>query len=181
MSASDWQDFAEVAGSASGALTGLLFVSVSLNASRIAGHAGLRASAGQTLVLVMTPLIIATALLAPRQPDAVLGAELMLIGLVAGWILIGFRRIERGLADEDLRLISIFNRPTLNVSTMLLVITGGAILAAGQRAGLYLMFPAIVASFTGGVLNAWYFLLPPPIHHPPAKPATDPPTEEPAH
>lgn len=36
----DWQGFAGVAGTASGALTGLLFVAVSLNASRIAGHAG---------------------------------------------------------------------------------------------------------------------------------------------
>ena len=34
----DWQGFAEVVGAASGALTGLLFVAVSLNATRIAGH-----------------------------------------------------------------------------------------------------------------------------------------------
>jgi hypothetical protein len=40
-----WFDFATMIGGASGALTGLLFVAVSLNASRIAGHAGLRASA----------------------------------------------------------------------------------------------------------------------------------------
>lgn len=44
----DWQDFAEMTGGASAALTGLLFVAVSLNASRIAGHQGLRASAAQT-------------------------------------------------------------------------------------------------------------------------------------
>ena len=162
-------------GGASAALTGLLFVSVSLNASRIAGHAGLRASAGQTLLLFITPLIIATALLAPHQPDAVLGAECMITGLVAGWILLGFRRIERGLADEDLRLISIFNRPTLNVTTMLLVVSGGAVVAAGQGAGLYLIFPAIVVSFVSGVLNAWYFLLPPPLRRPPGKPVAEPP------
>jgi modulator of FtsH protease len=84
----DWHDFATMIGGASGALTGLLFVSVSLNAKRIAGHNGLRASAVQTLVLFLTPLIIATALLTPRQPDWVLGAELAAIGLVAGLVLI---------------------------------------------------------------------------------------------
>jgi hypothetical protein len=175
MGASDWQGFAETVGSASGALTGLLFVSVSLNASRIAGHVGLRASAGQTLLLFITPLIIATALLAPHQPDWVLGAELMTTGLGAGWILLSIRRVKRGLADEDLRLIRIFNRPGLNVTTMLLVVGGGAVLAAGHEAGLYLIFPAIVVAFVSGVLNAWYFLLPPPLRRPQEKAVTGPP------
>ena len=79
----DWQDFAEMVGGASGALTGLLFVSVSLNASRIAGRTGLRASAGQTLVLFITPLIIATTLLVPHQPDWMLSV-LELYGHRAG-------------------------------------------------------------------------------------------------
>ena len=64
----EWHDFATMIGGASGALTGLLFVAVSLNANRIAGHTGLRASAAQTLVLFITPLFIAVALLTPRQP-----------------------------------------------------------------------------------------------------------------
>src|SRR6202034_4685257 len=78
-SPADWQDFAEMIGGASGALTGLLFVAVSLNATRIAGHQGLRASATQTLVLFLVPLVIAAALLTPDQPDWVLGAELIVI------------------------------------------------------------------------------------------------------
>ena len=63
----DWAGFAEVIGGASGALTGLLFVSVSLNATRIAGHQGLRSSAAQTLVLFLTPLFMAAALLAKTE------------------------------------------------------------------------------------------------------------------
>jgi hypothetical protein len=187
---SDWQDFGEMTGGASGALTGLLFVAVSLNASRIAGHTGLRASAGQTLLLFMTPLIAAAAVLAPGQPDWVLGAELIALGLVAGWILLGIHRVKRGLPDEDLRLISVFNRPAPNMLVMLLLVVGGAILAAGQEAGLYLLLPATVVAFASGVLNAWFFLLPPPggrppvpvvrSHHPhpPPAPGADPPAGE---
>jgi hypothetical protein len=171
---SDWQDFGEMIGGASGALTGLLFVAVSLNASRIAAHAGLRASAGQTLVLFLTPLVSAAALLTPGQPDWVLGTELIATGLVAGWILLGIHRVKRGLADEDLRLISIFNRPAPNLITMLLVVTGGAILAAGQGVGLYLLLPASVVAFATGVLNAWFFLLPPPGGRPSRMPVTRP-------
>jgi hypothetical protein len=74
-SSADWQNVAVMTGGASGALTGLLFVAVSLNASRIAGHQGLRASAAQTLVLFLAPLVMATVLLVPGQADWVLGAE----------------------------------------------------------------------------------------------------------
>ena len=44
-----WENFAVISGSAAGALTGLLFVAVSLNRDRIVGHAALRSEAGQTL------------------------------------------------------------------------------------------------------------------------------------
>jgi modulator of FtsH protease len=157
----DWHDFAEMIGGASGALTGLLFVAVSLNASRIAGHQGLRASAAQTLVLFIAPLVMAAALLAPDQPDRVLGAELIVVGLVTSWILLGIRRVKHGLTDDDKQLIAIFNRRGPNVMVMLLFVASGVTLASGQPAGLYLLLPAALVAQVSGVLNAWYFLLPP--------------------
>jgi hypothetical protein len=157
-----WHDFASMTGGASGALSGLLFVAVSLNASRIAGHPGLRASAAQTLVLFITPLFAAACLLVPHQPDWVLGAELTVTGGLAGLALTVGRRVKHGLGDEEQRLFSIFNRPTPNVIAMVLVVASGLILATGQGAGLYLLLPATALSFLSGVLNAWYFLLPPP-------------------
>ena len=140
----DWQDFAEVIGGASGALTGLLFVAVSVNASRIAEHQGLRASAAQTLVLFITPLMVAAALLAPGQPDWVLG------------------RRKQALDDDERLLVEIFNRRTPNIVVMLLFVAAGTVLACGSDAGLYLLLPAALVAFVSGVVNAWFFLLPPP-------------------
>ncbi len=157
----DWQGFAEMTGGASGALTGLLFVAVSLNADRIAGHRGLRASAAQTLVLFLAPLFMAAALLAPGQPDWVLGGELIGIGLIGSWILLALVRLKRGLADDEQLLFRIFHRPVPNVVVMLLFVAAGAALAAGANAGLYLLLPATLVAFASGVLNAWFFLLPP--------------------
>ena len=48
---------------------------------------------------------------------------------------------------------------------MLLFVAAGATLAAGTNAGLYLLLPASLVAFVSGVLNAWYFLLPPPDEH----------------
>jgi hypothetical protein len=158
----DWHDFATMIGGASGALTGLLFVAVSLNANRIAGHAGLRASAAQTLILFITPLLIAATLLVPHQADWVLGAELIVTGLLAGLILSVNYHVKLGLADDERTLISIFNRPAPYVITMALVTASGIIVAAGHDAGLYLLFPASIVAFVSGMLNAWLFLLPPP-------------------
>jgi hypothetical protein len=155
----DWQDFAEMTGGASAALTGLLFVAVSVNANRIAGHQGLRASAAQTLVLFMAPLVMAAALLAPDQADLALGAELIVVGLITSWILLGIRRVKRSLTDDDRNLIAIFNRRGPNVMVMLLFVASGIILACGQPNGLYLLLPASLVALASGVLNAWHFLL----------------------
>jgi hypothetical protein len=172
-SPADWQGFAETIGAASGALTGLLFVAVSLNASRIAGHQGLRASAAQTLVLFLVPLGMAALLLAPRQPDWVLGGELIATGLLASWVLVAIGRRKHGLADDDLRLIRIFNRRGTNILVMLLFVASGIVLACDEPGGLYLLLPASLVAFVSGVLNAWFFLLPLPPEHSGRKPAAD--------
>jgi hypothetical protein len=160
----DWVGFAEMIGGASGALTGLLFVSVSLNAARIAGHEGLRASAAQTLVLFLTPLFMAAALLAPGQADPAVGAELITIGVIASWTLLANGRRKRWQADDDL-LIALFNHRFPNVLVMMLFVASGIALACGASGGLYLLLPGSLVAFASGVLNAWYFLLPPPDVH----------------
>jgi hypothetical protein len=157
----DWVGFGEMIGGASGALTGLLFVAVSLNADRIAPHQGLRSSAVQTLVLFISPLVMAAALLTPDQPDWALGAELIAIGLAASWILLGTRRVQHSLPDDDKQLIAIFNRRGPNVMVMCLFVVSGIILACGESNGLYLLLPAAIVAQVSGVLNAWHFLLPP--------------------
>jgi hypothetical protein len=158
----DWQGFAELTGTAAAALTGLLFVAVSLNASRIAHHQGLRASAAQTLVLFITPLVMAGVLLVPGQPGWLAGAELIAMGLTSSWSLLSIGRRKRWPAEADERFVRIFNRRRTNVLVMLLFVAGGIVLACGADAGLYLLPPAALVAFVSGVLNAWFFLLPPP-------------------
>jgi modulator of FtsH protease len=161
----NWLGFAGTIGAASAALTGLLFVAVSLNASRIAGHQGLRASAAQTLVLFLTPLVMAVVLVVPGQPGWVLGAELIVIGLAASGTLLSTGQRRHGLTEADQRLVRVFDRRSANVVVMLLFVASGIILTCGADAGLYLLLPASVVAFISGVLNAWNFLLPPPESH----------------
>jgi hypothetical protein len=169
---SNWQGFAEMVGSASGALTGLLFVAISLNASRISGHQGLWASGAQTLVMFLTPLTVAAVLLAPGQPGWVLGTELIGLGLLSSWVLLTVGRLKRGIPDEERGLTEIFNRRSSNILVMMLFVAGGVILDCGADWGLYLLLPAVLVAFVSGVLNAWLFLVPP------QRRTTHPSTEE---
>ena len=76
-----WRDFAVTTGGLAGALTGLLFVAVSLHSGALNRSRSLASRAAQALVLFVTPAIAAILLTAP-QPGAALGAELLALAAV---------------------------------------------------------------------------------------------------
>jgi len=156
----DWGNFGAVAGSASGALVGLLFVAISLNRDRIARHPELRASAAQTLMVFMLPLMIALLLLIPRQPSRVLGIEIVILGLVHALGLAMVGRGKRGPGGKaDTRLARLVDVITPNMLTTGLVLAAGATVLAGHASGLYLLVLAVVVALVSGVANAWLFLI----------------------
>ena len=78
-----WVSFGTVVATVAGALTGLLFVAVSVKSDVMAGSLTLRSRAAQTLVLFMTSVLIGVFLVAP-QPQAALGPELLALAAVSG-------------------------------------------------------------------------------------------------
>ena len=84
-STSNWAPvFAAIAG-ASAALTGLLFVALSINLGKVIAGQGLIGRAVEVLVLLTSVLIVSTLLLMPDQPRDGAAAEILPMGiLVAG-------------------------------------------------------------------------------------------------
>ncbi|MFC1405569.1 MULTISPECIES: hypothetical protein [Streptacidiphilus] len=159
----DWGNFSLVVGGASAALTGLLFVAVSFNAPRIAEHPALRASAGQTLVLFVLPLLSSILLMVPGQPSWVLGLELTVLAAAAGTVLIVVGRDKAAGADRadhsaTARFLRLLDHSSPNLLTVLFLLTGGATVLAGHGGGLYWLVPSAVVALVGGVINAWLFL-----------------------
>ena len=151
-----WLGFGEALAAVAGALTGLLFVAVSVKGEALAASRSLSSRAGQTLVLFMTSVLIAVFLVAP-QPPAALGAELLAVAVVSGILLLILdRRAGHATRPGVARYVERFSPNTI---TAVLVGVAGLTFLLKAGGGLYWLIPAAVTSLAGGVVNAWQFLV----------------------
>ena len=151
-----WRDFGETVGGLAGALTGLLFVAVSIKSDVLAGSISLRSRAAQTLVLFITSAITGVVLVAP-QPSWALGAELIAVAAASGTAVLVLDR--RAGHDPDNRVAQYIERASPNTLTAILVAVAGVTFLTKAGGGLYWLIPAVLASLIGGVVNAWLFLI----------------------
>jgi hypothetical protein len=151
-----WLGFGEALAAVAGALTGLLFVALSVKGDALAVSRNLSSRAAETLVLFMISVLIAIVLVAP-QPSTALGWELVAVAVVSGTILFILDRRAGHATDRGVsRYIERFSPNTI---TAVLVGVAGLTYLVKAGGGLYWLIPAAVASLVGGVVNAWLFLV----------------------
>jgi modulator of FtsH protease len=151
-----WHDFGVTIGGLAGALTGLLFVAVSIKSDTLAKSRSLRSRAAQTLVLFMTSALAAIILVAPQPGDA-LGGELVALALASGAALVVLDR--QGGHDPTSQVARYIERASPNAVTQVLFGVAGITFLITAGGGLYWLIPAAVSSLVGGVINAWLFLV----------------------
>jgi hypothetical protein len=151
-----WTAFGGAVAAVAGALTGLLFVALSVKGTALSGSRAMSSRAAQTLVLFMTSVLMAVVIVAP-QPSTAVGAELLALAAVCGAVLLALD-VRAGHVDEP-GVIRYIERFSPNTITAILVGVAGATLLVRAGGGLYWLIPAAVASLVGGVVNAWLFLV----------------------
>ncbi|WP_138760689.1 hypothetical protein [Modestobacter altitudinis] len=153
-----WSDFSVAVVGASAALTGLLFVAVSINVEQILAGDALTGRSVNALLLFLVPLVVGTLLLVPDQPRAAVGTELVLTGAAAGgWLLRMNRPGNRGSLEPLLSWVLIRLLPSTTIAAGLLA--AGVSLLAGAGGGLYWVVPVVLVAFLGGLATAWVLLV----------------------
>lgn len=154
--ASEWTDFFVAAAGASAALTGLVFVAVSINIEQILKLQGVPDRALATLVLLLGVVVVSVLALVPGLSREALGLLLLAEGLV--WtttVLVLISRTVGGLEQKSW----VASRVVPPAAGTLPFVIGGASVLAETGGGLYWTLAGVIGGIVAGVATAWVLLV----------------------
>ncbi|MFN8111599.1 MAG: hypothetical protein U0R51_00215 [Solirubrobacterales bacterium] len=152
-----WSDFFVATAGAAAALTGLLFVAVSINLDRILSFRGLPSRALATLVLLLEVTIVSIFALAPGQSTTAIGIEVLLVGGLA--TLIVLRQFAAAYDPEHQTRGQLTQHMALGALGVIPFVIAGLSLVAETGGGFYWVLAGVVGAIVAGVANAWVLLV----------------------
>jgi hypothetical protein len=155
---SEWANLFVATAGASAALAGLVFVAVSINLERIIGFRGLPERALETLLFLVSVLLVSVVALVPGQDHLALGLELLVISLVVDAVVLRQPTIQAE-EGEVVRRSWRLSRWTLRITATLPFLIGAVSVIAQSGGGLYWLVAGIVLAITAAIANAWVLLV----------------------
>ena len=153
-----WSNFFFAQVGASAALTGLLFVGVSINLNKILSTKALPNRALQALVFLLTVLVVSSLLLVPQQGQGVIGGEVLTAGVVMWAIVLNIDIHTRRTIDAAFRREISTNIALNQITALPYIIAGVSILTWGSG-GIYWLVPAVLFSIIKAMMDAWVLLI----------------------
>jgi hypothetical protein len=157
MTIDEWHDFFILVGGGAAALTGLVFVAMSLNLEAIVKEATHRHRAVGTLAGFTGIFVICAIVLMGRPNYQVVGIEWLVIAGVAAIIYINGAVQARTTGRSALGLG--LYRLIFGTSLYVIEIIGAIILIRGYIAGLYVAATAMVVLLTYTITGAWLLVV----------------------
>jgi len=153
----DWHDFYVMTGGAAAALTGLLFVAMSLHSKAITSNRFFSNRAIGSLLSLMLQLFISAAVLVPQQTTTQAGAEVELGALfflvfTVSSILRGVFRLAPSSAKRRV------GEWIGGIVWIALFLASGVSLILEAGGGFYLLAIVMVLMFGWNVYNAWILI-----------------------
>jgi hypothetical protein len=153
----DWHELFVATTGAGAALAGLVFVAVSINIERILKFPGLPERALETVLLLLSVVVVSIIGLVPGQDHVALGIELMITGLLFAGVIWRIA-LRTKLSGDEPKMWLTERLVVLGWGTLPFVIGGLSVLAT-NGAGLYWIAFGIVGAIVGAVANAWVLLV----------------------
>jgi hypothetical protein len=155
-----WHDFYLVVGTGAAALTGLLFVIVSLGPHVVAGHTrtGVRGFISPIATHFTTVLITSSVMLVPGLPMPLLGISLAVSGF-GGLIYTGWTGAHRQWRASQLPFLDWIWFIALPTVCFALILASGVAIAMNLAIGLYGIAATMLLLLVTGIRNAWDVVL----------------------
>ena len=158
MPSPEWQNLLCAQAEAAATLTGLVFVAVSINLTRIVETPGLPERAAESILHFLQVFFVCTVAMVPRQPMRALAVEIFAIAILSWGIQsAGQVRYARSRAGHPLHWL--MSRVVQTQLANIPFIVGAVYLSFGSQIGFFWLVPGFLFSFAAGVANAWVLLV----------------------
>jgi hypothetical protein len=153
-----WQSFFTAQVTVGAALTGLVFVALSINLKQILAYQGLAGRAGEALLVLLVPVFAGLAGLLPQSSLRALGAEILGINLIA-WAAVSAIIVKGHKAMKARPWNEYVIRIVGAQAAVLPGVVAGGLLLAGGPGGLWWQAAGAAACIAVGVGDAWVLLV----------------------
>jgi hypothetical protein len=151
-----WETFFVAEVGAAAALTGLLFVAVSINLTKVLALPQLPGRAGESLMMLVAVLLVASFGLIPGQPRLALGTEILAVAVLT-WLYPMVLQKRAVVPNAPLRW-TLTRVVTHQTGTVPLLVCGVSLLV-GAGGGLYWLAAGALLSFIAAIVNSWVLLI----------------------
>ena len=157
-SIAEWNTLLSVEAGAAATLTGLVFVALSINLSRILAVPGLSGRGAESIMQFLQVFFISTVALIPRQPERIFAIEVLVIAAVS-WVAqmtvqIRYLKVRTGHPWSWF-----VNRAVMSQFATIPFGVAGITLLLGLPGAIDWLVPGFIFSFLAGIVSAWVLLV----------------------
>lgn len=154
----EWTDFFGSEVAAFSALTGLVFVALSINLKTILDMPGTSGRAGEALIVLLEPVLLGMAGLVGHQSHTALGIEWTTVGVI-GWLAVNTILLRSYKTFSERSPLEIASRLIGTETATIAVLVAGALIASGLSSGLYWQAAGVAGCLVVGTTDAWVLLV----------------------